>query len=132
MKHNIKAEQNRFDTVEDIYEMTVLLDFYGQLLTPRQYDIMDLYYNSDLSLGEIAENLGISRQGVHDSIRKAKLALAGYEERLGLAQRFRVQEENAEKALDSLKSMGKKFPEIKEEPDYKKAIKLLGKILDTL
>lgn len=129
---NIKAGQNGPDTVEDIYEMTVLLDFYGQLLTPRQYDIMDLYYNSDLSLGEIAENLNISRQGVYDSIRKAKLALSDYEKRLGLAERFRIQEENVEKALKSLKRIGKKSPGIKEDPDYKEAIKLLGRILDTL
>jgi predicted DNA-binding protein YlxM (UPF0122 family) len=132
MKDNIKAEQNELDTVEDIYEMSVLLDFYGQLLTPRQYDIMDLYYNSDLSLGEIAENLGISRQGVHDSIRKAKLALESYEERLGLVERFKVQEVNAEKALKSLELLGEKYPGIKDDPDYKRAIDLLGKIIDTL
>lgn len=132
MKDNIKAEQNSLDTVEELYEITVLLDFYGQLLTQRQYDIMDLHYNSDLSLGEIAENLNISRQGVHDSIRKARLALADYEKRLGLAQRFRVQEENVEKALKSLKRMEEKASGIKENPDYNQAIKLLERILDTL
>lgn len=129
---NIKAGQNGPVAVEDIYEMTVLLDFYGQLLTPRQYDIMDLYYNSDLSLGEIAENLNISRQGVYDSIRKAKLALADYEKRLGLVERFRIQEENVEKALKSLERIGKKSPGIKEDPDYNEAMELLGRLLDTL
>lgn len=72
MNDNIKADPNPLESVEDIHEIVVLLDFYGQLLTKRQFDIMDLHFNSDLSLGEIAEDLGISRQGVYDSIRKAK------------------------------------------------------------
>jgi len=132
MKDNIKADQNSLDAVGDVYETAVLLDFYGQLLTPRQYDIMDLYYNSDFSLGEIAENLNISRQGVHDSIRRAKSALEGYEERLGLVRRFKVQEESVEKALKSLRDMGRKTPSVQEDPDYRQAIKLLEKVLDTL
>lgn len=132
MKDNIKAEPNPLDTVEDIYEVTVLLDFYGQLLTERQYEIMDLHFNSDLSLGEIAEDLGISRQGVHDSIRKGKQALSGYENRLGLAERFKEQERNIEKALKSLKRMVKKNPEIMKDSDYQQAMDLLGKVLDTL
>ncbi len=132
MNDNIKAESNLLDTVEDIYEITVLLDFYGQLLTERQHEIMDLHFNSDLSLGEIAENFSISRQGVHDSIRKAKQALNGYEKRLGLAERFIEQEKNIEKALKCLKSMGKRFPESKEDADYKQAMDLLERVLDTL
>lgn len=132
MKDNIKAELSSQETVEDIYEITVLLDFYGQLLTERQYEIMDYYYNSDLSLGEIAENLGISRQGVYDSIRKAKNTLAGYEKKLGLAERFTHQEEIVEQALNCLKHMGEKIPEYNKNPDFKIAMELLGKILDTL
>lgn len=132
MNDNIKAEPNPLDTVEDIYEITVLLDFYGQLLTKRQHEIMDLHFNSDLSLGEIAEDLGISRQGVHDSIRKGKQALLGYENRLGLAERFKEQESNIEKALKSLKHMGKKSPELIKDSDYKQALGLLEKILETL
>lgn len=132
MMDNSKVEQNFLGTVEDIYEVTVLLDFYGQLLTERQYDIMDLHYNSDLSLVEIAEDLGISRQGVHDSIHKAKQSLAGYEKRLGLVERFREQEKNIEKALKSLKLVGDKTPELTKNTDYKMAIELLDKLLDTL
>ena len=132
MNDNVKAEPNPLDTVEDIYEITVLLDFYGQLLTKRQYEIMDLHFNSDFSLGEIAEDLGISRQGVHDSIRKGKQALLGFEKRLGLAERFKEQERNIEKALKNLKRMGKKSPELIMDSDYKQAMDLLGKVLDTL
>ena len=50
------------------YRMTMLFDFYGELLTPRQKEFFDLYYNEDLSLAEIAENAGISRHGVRDGI----------------------------------------------------------------
>ena len=71
------------------YRMTMLLDFYGEILTQRQREFFDLYYNEDLSLAEIAENEGISRQGVRDSIKRAEGQLLEYEERLHLAARFR-------------------------------------------
>jgi predicted DNA-binding protein YlxM (UPF0122 family) len=129
---NNKAEENSLHAVEDMYEVAVLLDFYGQLLTKKQYDVMDLHYNSDLSLGEIADDIGISRQGVHDSIRKAKQALEGYEKRLGLVERFREQEKAAEKALDSLKLLGGKHPDLTDNTDYRTAVELLKKLLDTL
>lgn len=64
--------------------MCRLLDLYGGLLTDKQRDIMDLYYNDDLSLGEIADHYDISRQGVHDAIKRGDESLAEYEQRLGL------------------------------------------------
>ena len=63
---------------------SVLLDLYGCLLTDKQNEIMDLYYNDHLSLGEIAAQLDISRHGVHDAIKKCETAMADYEEKLGL------------------------------------------------
>ena len=73
---------------------SVLLDFYGPVLTDKQRVILTEYYNEDLSLAEIAENLGITRQGVRDGIKRAEQQLLEMEERLGLAKRFRsVQEE---------------------------------------
>lgn len=132
MKDNNKAEQDSLTAVEDVYEIAVLLDFYGQLLTERQYEIMDLHYNSDLSLGEIAEDLGISRQGVHDSIRKAKQTLMEYESRLKLSERFREQEKRIEKALTSLKRVEENKPDIVKNSDYQIALGLLEKLLDTL
>ena len=70
-------------------EISVLLDFYGEMLTEKQRDVVELYYNEDLSLSEIATHSQITRQGVRDSIKRAEGILLGLEERLGLAKRFR-------------------------------------------
>ena len=70
------------------YRMTMLFDFYGEILTERQKEFFDLYYNEDLSLGEIAENYGISRQGVRDVIVRAEAAMQGLEDKTGLIRRF--------------------------------------------
>ena len=64
--------------------MCQLLDLYGGLLTEKQRDIMDMYYNDDFSLGEIADHYDISRQGVHDAIKRGDEALEAYESKLGL------------------------------------------------
>ena len=70
-------------------EISVLLDFYGEMLTEKQRDVVELYYNEDLSLSEIAAHSQITRQSVRDSIKRAEGILLGLEERLGLAKRFR-------------------------------------------
>ncbi len=66
-----------------------LLDFYGELLPDRKRSVMDMYYNEDLSLAEIAAEIGISRQGARDIIKKCEDELFFYEEKLGLAGRFK-------------------------------------------
>ena len=70
------------------YRMTMLFDFYGELLTERQKEFFDLYYNEDLSLSEIAENAGISRQGVRDVIVRAEAQMQEIEDKTGLIRRF--------------------------------------------
>ena len=70
------------------YRMTMLFDFYGDILTDRQRELFDLYYNEDLSLAEIAENCGISRQGVRDVIVRAEAAMNELEDKTGLLKRF--------------------------------------------
>ena len=70
---------------------TMLFDFYGELLTDKQREYFDLHYNADLSLAEIAERSGISRQGVWDIIRRAEATLRETEEKTGLVQRYTVQ-----------------------------------------
>ena len=69
-------------------EMSFLLDFYGAMLTEKQRDVVELYYNEDLSLGEIAQHSGITRQGVRDSIKRAEAQMLEWESQLGLARRF--------------------------------------------
>ncbi|MCD7722425.1 MAG: DNA-binding protein [Clostridiales bacterium] len=69
-------------------EISYLLDFYGDMLTKKQQDFLDLYYNNDLSLSEIAENEGITRQGVRDAVKRAECQLYDMESRLGFAKFF--------------------------------------------
>lgn len=75
-------------TPERSYNISLLFDFYGELLSDRQKEVLDLYFNEDLSLSEISENTGITRQGVRDAIKKAEAILQNYEEKLGLIKRF--------------------------------------------
>jgi len=69
-------------------EMAMLFDFYGDMLTEKQREYFDLYYNEDLSLAEIAENEGISRQGVRDIIVRAEGILKKTEDTLGIYRRY--------------------------------------------
>ena len=93
------------DNMEESIEIALLLDFYGQLLTPRQYEILDLHYNNDFSLGEIGNHLKISRQGVYDSVKKGKEALRRYEEKLGFVKRFSKHEETLRSILNGLEKL---------------------------
>ena len=68
--------------------ISLLLDFYGEVLTDKQKEVIDLYYNEDFSLAEIAENCGISRQGVRDVIVRAEAAMNELEDKTGLLKRF--------------------------------------------
>ncbi|HHX17652.1 MAG TPA: YlxM family DNA-binding protein [Clostridium sp.] len=93
--------------MDNVYKMTMLLDFYGQMLTKRQYEIMDLHFNSDYSLGEIAEQLNISRQGVHDNIKRCKAMLTNMEEKLGLLNKFAIQKDKEKRILRYLEDIDK-------------------------
>lgn len=72
----------------DTFTMSMLFDFYGDLLTDKQKELFDLYYNEDLSLSEIAEQAEISRQGVRDAIVRAETILRETEDRLRLVRRY--------------------------------------------
>ncbi|HOC07913.1 MAG: YlxM family DNA-binding protein [Clostridiales bacterium] len=87
---------------EEFVEMALLYDFYGGVLTPRQQEIMDLYYMKDYSLGEIGELLSTSRQAVFDNLKRAKVQLRDMEDRLGLVKRFRTDSEKKTKVLGNL------------------------------
>lgn len=73
---------------DKITEGSLLYDFYGQLLTERQKEVLRLYHEENYSLSEIAEEFGISRQAVHDALKNAEKSLVSYEEKLGLVKRF--------------------------------------------
>lgn len=74
--------------IDDIAQASLLYDFYGQLLSARQREVMELYHEENLTLAEIAEEFGISRQGVHDALKNAEKSLSGYETKLGLVAKF--------------------------------------------
>lgn len=91
--------------MEKRFELGWLLDFYGPLLTGHRRELVRLYCDEDLSLSEIAEQLGISRQGVYDAVRKAEVQLKGYEQALGLLKRYRDMQteiENCKAQLDQI------------------------------
>lgn len=85
---------------------SMLFDFYGELLTDKQREYFDLRYNEDLSLGEIAEQCGISRQGVWDIIRRAETTMTEIEEKTGLIKRFLERNAQIDELHNELKSIG--------------------------
>ncbi len=100
-------DEKRFDTASETSraEITLLLDFYGNALTERQRRTAELYFQEDLSLGEIAQMTGITRQGVRDGLKKAEKALFEYEENLGIAGRFLRQRKALEEALATAEAL---------------------------
>ena len=74
--------------MEDLLEINMLMDFYGQLLTENQRKIMDMHYYKDYTFAEIAESLGITRQGVYEIIKRSKQILKENEEKMKLIERF--------------------------------------------
>jgi len=79
--------------IENVIEISMLYDFYGQLLTAKQKELLKLYHEDNYSLSEIAEEYGISRQGVHDAVKKAEKALHEYENKLGFISKFTAAED---------------------------------------
>lgn len=88
--------------LEKTVEISVLYDFYNQLLTGKQRDIVDLYYNQDLSLGEIAEEFNVSRQAVYDVLKRTERLLYQYEEKLNFIKLVNIKNEKISKMLDSI------------------------------
>ncbi len=84
---------------------SMLLDFYGELLTDKQRECCELHYNDDLSLAEIAEQLGISRQGVWDNIRRADAALEELEDKTGLVARFTAAQRSLERLCGQMRRL---------------------------
>ena len=98
-----------------------LFDFYKDLLTDKQADAIDLYYNEDLSLAEISEHLGITRQGVRDNIKRGEAILLEMEEKMGAANRFK-------KNTKILKSVLEDIDEINEISNRLGLIQITDKV----
>ncbi|SJZ63334.1 YlxM family DNA-binding protein [Selenihalanaerobacter shriftii] len=101
-----------------------LFDFYGDLLTDKQQQIVKLYFYHDLSLGEIAEEYEISRQAVYDNLKRAEEALEDYEANLSLVKRHKEMQEQ----VDNLKEMINKI----SEQISKEELRILQEIADKL
>lgn len=97
--------------MEQKLEQAYLYDFYGELLNDRQRKIYEDFIFNDLSLGEIAQEEGISRQGVHDMVRRCTKTLEGYEDRLHLVQKFL----SAKKRVAEIHALSRQFRENRDE-----------------
>lgn len=89
----------------DALQMTLLYDYYGELLTERQRMCFDLRYNQDLSLAEIAQELGVSRQGVYDNIARAEALLVNMEEKTGCVRRSLLSRKAAQAIYRELETL---------------------------
>ena len=99
----------------DALEMTLLFDYYGELLTQRQRDCLDMRYNQDMSLGEIAQELGVSRQGVYDNLSRAETLLRNMEEKTGFLRRDEKVRSTAQQIIRAAEMLSaSKDPEVRE------------------
>ncbi|MDD4211235.1 MAG: sigma factor-like helix-turn-helix DNA-binding protein [Clostridia bacterium] len=85
--------------LEKSFEMSLLNDFYGKLLTPNKQQILLEYYNDNMTLAEIAENYGVTRQAVLDSLKKSEKQLKNFEDNLGLVSKYNSQKQIVERLI---------------------------------
>lgn len=109
--------------IEKKMEIGNLYAFYGQLLTDNQKKMIELYIYEDLSLGEISENLHISRQAIYDSIKRSQNILQNYEEKLSLIYKFEMNE-------DELKEISNDIKEIQNSIDDKRLNEIFADIIN--
>ncbi len=116
-------------------DISYLLDFYGDVLTKKQKDVMEQYYNNDLSLSEIAENCGITRQGVRDAIKRGESVIVELEEKIGFAKKYSTMQNS----IDKLNTLAKNIQFINDgeytknaqiSDEVKKMIKIISDIAE--
>ena len=112
--------------LEKVARMNLLYDFYGMLLTERQRSVFELYYGQDLSLGEIAGEFGVSRQAVHDMLKRGGKTLEDYEARLGLAGKF-VRERNK---LAEVSKLLRSYSDTGDRAKLEQAVKAVEELLE--
>ena len=114
------------------YRMAMLFDFYGDMLTERQREFYDLYHNEDLSLSEIAENYGISRQGVRDVIVRAEATLTELEDKTGIIRRFHVMQDQLKNVQRAVTDIGQRNTQQYQDEEIENLVKEINAILDQL
>ena len=114
--------------MEKIFEQALLYDFYGELLTTHQQSIYEDAVYNDMSLGEIAQERGISRQGVHDLIKGCDKILADYESKLHLVERF----QNARKKVEQIEELTKNADSFSDETKMRKVMEQIRKLSEEL
>ena len=123
-----KNHSIKYDNLEHVAETSQLFDLYGELLTDKKQEVMRLYYDDDMSLTEIAEELGVSRAAVHDSLQSSEKALREYEEKLGMLADYK----NREKLLEEIKNELTKIKDAPGSDDNTSAVKRITKIIETM
>ena len=116
--------------MEKLLQVTYLYDFYGQLLTEKQEKIFRRYHLEDLSLSEIATEEDVSRQSIHDTIRQAERKLTSYEQKLGLVERFREQEQELNIIIDKMRLIQSNHEDSKTKLIITDVIESMHKLLN--
>lgn len=114
--------------MEKIVERNMLYDFYGELLTSHQQEIYESIIFQDLSLSEVAELHGISRQGVHDLVRRCDKLLEGYENKLHLVERFVT----LKSSVGELRELTREYEKSRDEKLFEQIDRLCQTILEEL
>jgi uncharacterized protein len=116
--------------MDDVYRKGLLLDFYGHLITKRQYEILDMYFNNDYSLSEISDYLGISRQGVYDNIKKGRSMLDNFENKLGMIKKHIMRKQLADKIINDINTMFKNETDTENRHKTEVLIKNIKELVD--
>ena len=114
------------------YRMALLYDFYGDILTERQKEFYDLYYNEDLSLGEIAENYNITRQGVRDVIVRAEATLTELEDKTGIIRRFHLMQDQLKEVLADVEAIARRNDAVGQDEEIEALTTRVKAVLDKL
>lgn len=121
-------DKEEADALEKIVELSLLYDFYGVLLKEQKREIFEDYILNDFSLGEIAQERGISRQGVHDSIKRCSKELFEYEKKLGLIEKFN----RIKQKVGVIHQSASALRQVTQAPELENIVQLSDEILEEL